>query len=91
MGEAERAFYLCIVIYKRRTYVALGLKTVFGNLQGGEAGMSWTWLMLNDRLCSRVSYSALGMLNVRRKTHVKDIIGCVTVAIQHTIRMSLLT
>jgi hypothetical protein len=42
----------------------------FGNLQGAEAGMSTTWLMVNDWLCSRVSYSALGMLNDRKKTHV---------------------
>lgn len=56
---------------------------VFGNLLGGEAGMSATWLMLNDRLCSRVSYSALGMLNVRRKTHVNDIIGCSSYTTYH--------
>jgi hypothetical protein len=61
---------------------------MFGNLQGGEAGMSATWLMVNDCLCRRVSYSALGMLNDRKKTHVNWLVA---VTVQHTIWMSLLT
>ena len=48
---------------------------VFGNLQGVGAGMSTTWLMVNNCLRSRVSHSALGMLPDRKKTHVNDVIS----------------